>query len=208
MTWDEFKGDWFPAHCAAFTGIRAWLAKISRGDGAPTEAQIVKGWYNVLREVDLEAANAATARMHAGDIEEPKGFDRHPAAIRRACGVQRQRRDTEPRFDADGNQMFSCRDCLDSGYVLCWHPTSMKAMRDGTFGNPYTVYSAYVVCHCPAGNQHDGRREFPRFDCKRHLPIQVATWHEDDRARLAEFVGNMRPAGYERAFDRCKGEEP
>ena len=200
MTWDEFRGDWLPAHCAAFTGVRAWMAKVSRGSDAPTEAQIVKGWYGVLREVDLDAAKAATARMHAGEIEEPKGFDRHPAAIRRACGVSRRQTDTGPHYDADGNQTFACHDCLDTGYVLCWSELSMRAMRDGTFGRPLTVYSMAIVCHCPAGSQHDGRRELPRFDRKRNVPIEVSTWYEGDRARLAEFVEKLRPANYNNAF--------
>lgn len=189
-----------PAHCAAFTGIRAWLAKTTKGADAPSEAQVLKGWYGVLRDVDLEAALAASHRMHSGEIEEPKGFDRHPAAIRRACGVSRRSSSVGLRFDSDGNQTYACPVCQDSGWVYCWSAVSMKAARDGTFGQHFTVYATAVVCHCPAGRTHDRRNEWPRFDPKRMLSILVATWDEDDRERLMEFVGKLRPANYEPAF--------
>ena len=200
MTWDEFDGTWFPEHSAYFTGIRAWLDRTTKGSDAPTHDQIIRGWYGVLRDVDLEAAKAASQRMHAGEIEEPKGFDRHPAAIRRACGVSRRSSLIGPRYDADGNQTYACPNCRDEGWELCWSPTSMRAARDGTLGKVGTIYSEAVVCHCPAGNTHARGKDWPRFDPKKRLPILMGTWHEGDRERLTEFMSKMRPANYEPAF--------
>lgn len=199
MTWDEFRGEWLPAHCAAFTGIRTWLSRTTKGADAPSETQVLKGWYGVLREVDLEAALAASQRMHAGEVEEPKGFDRHPAAIRRACGVSRRSAAVGPRFDADGNQTYACRDCCDEGWIRCWHPVSIKAAREERLGQPGTIYSNAVVCHCPAGNRHDGRREYPRFDRKRCLPL-IDNCDAKDQERLIDFVEGLKPTNYDPAF--------
>src|ERR1035437_4114637 len=110
MTRDEFK-EWFRHHSARFTGIRVWLDKMTKGADAPSEAEVLRAWYGTLCHVDLDAAKKASDAMHAGDgeVEEPTGYDRHPRAIRKACGTaRRQSSDNAPRYDADGNQMFEC----------------------------------------------------------------------------------------------------
>ncbi len=119
MTWDEFDGTWFPAHKAAFTGIQEFFRKQTTGTEAPSYDAVLKGWYLVLRDVDLDVALDATIAMKRGDIEEPVGYDRHPGAIRKAAGVSHQKRQlpwNDKRYDADGNQTFSCLVCMDDGW--------------------------------------------------------------------------------------------
>lgn len=214
MTKDEFR-DWFRYHCARFTGIRSWLAKVTTGVDAPSEAEILRGWYGVLRNVELVAAKNASDLMLGGEVEEPRGFDRHPAAIRRAAGLSQAGSGgsrNRTRYDSDGNQTYSCLVCFDSGHVICWHPTSMKAAKGGSLGNRFTLYSIAVVCSCSAGQEKNHRSGFPVFNSQFWLPLVRAEdgkvvvcdmSNESEQARLSEWMANYEPAkpeNYEAEF--------
>ncbi|MFA5056542.1 MAG: hypothetical protein WC485_00380 [Opitutaceae bacterium] len=180
------------------------MAKLEASHDGPATRNVMKSWYGVLRNVDLAAAKAASHQMHAGEIEEPKGFDRHPAAIRRACGVARRQRDSEtPRYDADGNQMFVCLTCFDDGWVRCWHPASVaEVAANGITAKP--LYAAVFPCKCRAGDVW--ARCFPlspRFDAKMAMPLVGCASDRDNQQRLAEWIAGrepVRPENYEPAF--------
>ena len=198
--------EWFRYHCARFTGIRHWLDKITKGIEAPSEEDVLKAWRGVLREVDLEAAKAASNAMLAGTVEEPKGFDRHPAAIRRACGGRADKREMpgdRMRYDADGNQTFECLTCRDTGWVRCWHPdTVAEIARDG-FVNK-RLYTCVYRCTCHAGDLRFQYRDSPRFDANRALPSNGVLHDREEQQRLLDWLAKrepVRPAHYETLFD-------
>lgn len=195
MTKDDFN-EWLTHHKTCFTGIECWLDKVTSGDKAPTRTQILSTWATILRDVELSEAKRASIKMAAGEIEEPKGFDRHPAAIRKAAGVSRHAAVANaPRYDLDGNQTYACLTCMDDGWVRCWHPQSMAQAKAG---KPIEPYSVAVVCTCAIGQTKDKHRTYPRYDAKRWLRLDG--WHDTDTGRLCEFVDAMRPANYDPAF--------
>lgn len=208
MTPEEFT-EWFAYHTARFTGIRQWLDKSTKGAGSPSVAEIQRGWYGTMRNLDLDNAKAASDRMHAGDIEEPKGYDRHPAAIRRACAGLRKIGVIEPRYDPDGNETFACLTCMDTGMVFIWHPkTVMQVARDGFGTEP--LYSCAVACTCKSGDAKAGRGA-PRYDGQRYckLPVGGVNWQENQDA-LMQWIAThhpTRPANYEPAFDEPSGSQ-
>jgi hypothetical protein len=165
----------------------------------------MRSWHGVLRNVDLAAAKEASHKMHAGEIDEPKGFDRHPAAIRNACGVGRSRDADKPRYDVDGNQTFACLTCMDTGAVLCWHPYTVQSVaRSGQCVMP--MYTCVFPCTCHAGDARE--RAFgktPRFDAKRAFPIGAGGVNSaEEQAGLLEWLRTrepVRPENYEPAFD-------
>lgn len=182
MTKEQFA-QWFAYHSAAFTGIAAWLEKVTKGPESPPRIQVLRAWLRTLEDCDLAEAKAATDAMARGEIEEPKGFDRHPAAIRAACGKSRRQRaksyeiERYENGDPDrGARLYCCPLCQDTGAVLCWHQQNIRDVLDGTFaakrerGKAFRLYEQAVPCDCEAG-----RDRFPkapaRFDPDRALPL-------------------------------------
>ena len=167
--------EWLRYTQECFTGIEPWLSRITKmGENPPTRKGVLHKWFLALQDVSLSAAKDATAKIHRGEIEEPKGFDRLPAAIRKASGVTKkhfERSWDHDRYDADGNQTYSCLTCFDQGWVFCWHPVSMKAVTSGNLGEPFTLYSVVVFCNCEAGRDRGYRQEGSRFDSRFWLPL-------------------------------------
>lgn len=215
MTRDEFQ-KWFRHHCSRFTGIRAWLDKTTRGVGAPDEAEILRAWYGTLCKVELTAAKAASDSMHSGEVDEPKGFDRHPAAIRKAAGTLGGASDgplDRVRYDNDGNRTYGCLVCLDDGWVICWHPVSMKAAKAERLGELFTLYTTAVCCDCSAGQERNRGGNSVTYNPQTWLLLHrtedgkqviecVSEKAEQDR--LVEWMSNYKspqPENHEAAFD-------
>ena len=217
MTWDEFDGTWLPGHIARFTGIRDWLAKVTRGSEAPSYEAILRGWYRVLQDVDLAAAVRASEAMHRGEIEEPKGFDRHPKEIRSAAGIS-SRSSKAPwldvRHDAAGNQTFACLLCQDWGWVECWHPATVAAIaRDGLPKDRLLqpIYACVFRCTCRAGDCRPQIGESPRYNPKLALKLTGDTSSPEEQQRLLDWIAQRTPArpdNYEPAFEEFSGREP
>jgi len=204
MTWDEFRNDWYPEHVACFTGIPAWMAKLEKASDGPATRDVMKRWYGVLRDVELDDAKRASHRMHAGEFDEPKGFDRHPAAIRKACGVSRRNAEAnKPRYDADGNRTYACLLCLDDGLVRCWHPATVAdAAKTGSV--PFPAYSCVLRCTCNAGDQQPQIGQSPRFDSKQALPFSGCVSDRKEQQRLLDWIANrepIRPENFEPDFE-------
>jgi len=208
MTWDEFRQQWYPEHCACFTGIPAWMAKLEKSPDGPATRDILKSWYGVLRDVELREAVRASHRMHSGEIDEPCGFDRHPAAIRNAAGIQREISRPKPIYDADGNQTYACPICFDGGMVHVWHPATVAEIaRRGITDSirNRSLYDCALPCTCKMGDNY--ARSFPRsprYDPKRACIIGIGGVSDrDEQTRLLEWIEThkpFQPANYENAF--------
>lgn len=211
MTKEQFR-EWIAHHQAAFPGIASWLAKIDKAADSPTDlrsAAILGSWFRVLADVELIDAKAATDAMAKGDIDEPRSYDGHAKAVRKAGKTRtfdrgRQQQRSGPQY-IGGEQVFRCGDCLDSGMILVWHQRSMQAVRDGTFGGRLTRYSCGVKCTCPAGEKW--RHIEHAFDPKLMVPCDYHPSPEDHEA-LRQFVGRenagreWNPDGYGRSKER------
>jgi hypothetical protein len=207
MTWDEFRKDWYTEHCACFTGIPAWMAKLEKTSEGPAARDVVKRWYGVLRDIDLSAAKKASHMMHAGEIEEPRGYDRHPAAIRNAAkSISPNGSSYRPRSTADGQPTFSCLRCEDIGLVFCWHPAFVAKIAKKGFEPNAHYDDCAMPCTCAAGDV--AAKNFPtatRYDPKRAMLLGIGgTKSETEREKLLEWLANREPLvpeNYESAFD-------
>ena len=177
MTRTQFDS-WLAYHRAAFTGLSAWIAKLPEPgrerEGEPHRVAVLAVWYAVLRDLDEADCRAATDRMAAGQVEEPKGYDRHKTVIAqeaRRLASERTRRGpaagTQPRWSA-GEPTYECAECLDGGVVPIWHPASIEAacrrldgQDRGCLGEPFTLYEAAARCTCRAGTAY---RHLPAYD--------------------------------------------
>ena len=178
MTNDEFQS-WYKHHVTLFTGVGSWLAKFPKHatDTSPSQREVLHAWYQQLRRLDLADAMAASDTMaNKPESELPRGFDRHPQRVRELV-VGRPRPEPPRRHDG----AVRCRDCGDSGYVLCWHPTAIHAYLEGRLGvvvvqrlgnrivrttkHPEDHYTGNgrccVRCRCDAGY---GRGDGPEYD--------------------------------------------
>ena len=175
---------WWDYHSDAFGNLAEWFAKRPE-KGRRTMAQ----WGRTLSRVSLDDAKAATDAMHAGDLEEPRGFDRHPAAIRRAAVKMRTARARERdrrRSFVDGEEVFRCPQCQDDGRLIVWHYVAMAAAdprTSETFGDRGTVASMLVACDCDAGGDHD---YIPKYDPAKFL---IGDWgNPESEAELLRWM--------------------
>lgn len=197
MTRDEFFG-WFEHHTACFPGVETWLDKVtSAGDNPPLRSKVLAVWGSILAEVDLDAAKRASLRMAAGEIEEPKGYDRHPGAIRKECGISRRDRDRQRPWEreryVDGQRVYCCATCRDTGLVRVWSAESMAAAKGGTLGEPLTLYAAYCACTCAAGdwrwrNGGSDNEKLARFNAERWLPCGMVLSEQAEQDRLHDWL--------------------
>jgi hypothetical protein len=194
MTQDEYL-DWFRHHLAAFPGLGGWLAKVTSAaeDGMkPTRKQIMERWYRALERIPLAKAKAATDAMLAGDLDEPRSFDRHPAAIRAWANGHADRAVKSRHVAPDGRETFACLDCLDTGLVTVWHSTAIQAARKGTLGEPRTLYTCAMPCRCKGGDLF--AKVLPksgRFNPERVVAVRRFTPLRDQVEELAERVAIM-----------------
>lgn len=206
MTRNEFEA-WLAYHRAAFTGLSAWIAKLPEPgrerQGEPHRLAVLAVWYAVLRDCELADARAATDRMAAGQVEEPKGWDRHKTTIaqeaRRLAAERNRHRaagaGTQPRY-AEGEPTYRCLKCLDSGIIPIWHPESVTAAcatldgaERGQLGQPFTLYEAAARCSCTAGNEHP---ILPEFDANAFCRIDLTESREARKESLLTWAEEHR----------------
>jgi hypothetical protein len=197
MTRDEFDL-WWDHHANNFAGLRGWLARNVPGEKA---MEFYDAWASILARTELADAKAASDAMARGDEERPQSNDSHPAAIvriARRIRADRERSRPRPHY-ADGEETVRCRRCGDDGVVLVWDEPAMKAVRDGTLGARGTLLSCVRRCNCEASEKWRWMKAV--YDPSRQCPIGVKGISDaEEQAKLMEFVGGMRPAGYHDEF--------
>lgn len=199
MTKEEFAR-WLTLHRAAFPGLSAWLARIPDAidapEGEPSRRDVLRIWFHVLEPCEYEDCKLATEAMAAGKIEEPRGWDRHKAAIRREA----DRRDRERRRQAvplprrvDGEPAFACPQCRDDGSILVYHPeTYARAMGEG-LADTDPIYRAVTRCPCAAGERWSWMLTYsPDRFCRATIGLakpeqidELIEWCEQDREARA-----------------------
>ena len=154
MNQDEFIS-WADYHGKLFSGFAKWYAEQDR--------EAVKAWERGLERLSLDAAKQASEEMLHGDLEEPRGYTKHLQSIRRrAYEIDRDNRPAEqgPQF-IDGQRVYSCRLCNDSGIVYIYHPMTVEAVMNGTFDDDTIIRFCDAGCTC--GQLNRFRLKLPRF---------------------------------------------
>jgi hypothetical protein len=185
--------DWIRYHSDAFPSVGDWIGK---------HPETVKFWGKAFDGVDLRDAKAATDEMAAGKLDEPKGYSSHPRVISKRARELGSARSSGLRV-VDGQRVFGCHLCQDSGYVPVVDPVHY---RKGTFRE------CYVLCTCGMGDQRaharpigGGKiRETPRYDKSQMLAMDLEIPQSELKQDFERWLGGGRVASlsaYEPAFD-------
>lgn len=189
--------DWLKRHRAAFPSLDGDLERAAKGGTSVTE--ILRIWFAVLRDVSLADAIDATLRLARGDDEPPRRVDDHArvvrAVARRASGERLRFKKREPRI-INGQYVYDCHLCSDTGMRTVWHSLAVAAMYEGKYveaGNRgCTELTAVVACGCERGQAmmvrgDNGKLEpMQRFDSSRHLDYDP---HDRERVqKLHDFA--------------------
>jgi hypothetical protein len=194
MTDSEFA-QWLVIHKQAFPGVGPWLQK---------NHTTVGHWQAALEDVDFDAAEQATAEMLRGDIDSPRGYSDHVRAVRQRAKEIRYASCEERRPSRiDGQAVFACSLCLDSGFVLVLDPEQGgQALLDWARGDRSTPHpsakTAVVACSCEIGGEEQQRlrsrrepqhhlppREIDRYDERRHFRCDFQ-WANTDSVVMKE----------------------
>jgi len=154
MNKPEFD-DWLAYHCAAFPGVSDWIRKNTPAD-ATEEAKPAVHWRRALHDVEILDAKRATDAMLAGELEEPRGYSSHPRVIRRWCrdyAYGQRRQTTSIPTRAEGEEVYSCHQCQDSGTIPIVHPYTIQQVRRGVEFGEVRWYSCRVACECERGEK-------------------------------------------------------
>lgn len=195
MTHDEVR-QWAKHHRTCYPGFATWFGKFpstATRDDDVTKADMVTHWRRQLEPFEFADAIEATDAMVRGDIEEPRGYDRHLTAVITFCRLKQRarKRDERPAF-LDGEQLITCQICQDQGRVIVWSLKSMRAARDGNLGSRGTLYSSAVACTCETGD--DFARSMIRYNenIMRIAPFGPDRMADEEFQRdLIEFVEGL-----------------
>lgn len=197
---------WYAIHRASYPGLDTWLAGLSDRRPPIDPQDTLRAWRGVLKHVSFAGAKAATEAMLSGDLEEPRGFERHPGAIRRYAqefdgrtgGGRANRRGPMGGKIVGGEVVYDCPRCEDSGMRTVWHSQTVQAVRDQA--EKVICYSAAVGCECDRGKRltaktpllgtFDAARDFLRADYPDLERLRAAVMERDsDPATVAARFG-------------------
>lgn len=161
-------------HQAAFTGIGPWMARLdeSPDEYAPSRKDVLAAWLKALGFVTLADAKLATDDMHSGREDAPAYFDHHPRCVAAIAAKRRRSRGSGTPKRINGQDTYRCLVCRDSGFVTCWHPVSLTALRADGDG-PWLTCA--VRCTCAMGDDRKAASDF-HYDAAKWLridPIQI-----------------------------------
>jgi len=191
MTRDDFK-EWFSYHAARFPGVRTWMAKQESNGTNPND--ILDAWEIRLRFTDLRDAKKASDAMFEDAALTPSYYEKHAPTV----AMIAQKYAAKPTY-IDGQRTALCGDCGDDGYVLCWHPESIKAARKGELKR----LTMAVCCHCDTG---ESRKEginkrhpetVPHYDPQKWRMIRGPITPEEE----TEFMEWARTLGMQQAYE-------
>ena len=168
MKIDEFS-EWLDYHAAGFTGLKPWLRKMPADDRDGVRDR----WQKVLAYVDIDDARAASDEMFES-ADQPRSFDKHPSAIRAIAAKRSSTRtsgDDRPRY-IDGEEVFRCLDCKDTGSRTIWHRKTVKVVRAGKAIARGFYYTAACACLCEAGKKWKWLKP---FDELHDVPVDLLT---------------------------------
>jgi hypothetical protein len=144
MEREEFN-DWLTKHQKAYPALGDWFATL------PDTKGTLQIWFDVMKELTKENAIEATMRMIRGVEpivkytnwhDTPRFVVEHSQCVKRESGGSKFviRR-------VDGEPVYACVRCFDSGVVEVYHGREVHQIRKGQFGGKL-VHSAARACGC------------------------------------------------------------
>lgn len=207
--------EWLGFHFSRFTGCASWLQKFPsspRFEGDPTQKSVVDGWREVLSRVELKHCKTATQLLAIGEEDFPeRGFDCHARTVRAIAaklgGDERSQQKPKWRLGPDGEELFDCGICRDTGFVILWHDAALRFFRKEFSEQPPEAWHDWksderwkgyrkrgrvyetctAICTCQIGMQK--RSSIQRYDDSRH----VLFGDGDPRKAMDDF--HETPAG-------------
>lgn len=119
-----------------------------------------------------------------------------------------------PPVDERDARRVHCPVCLDDGVIRVWHPKSVDAARKivaegGALDSLRVLYSAVAACTCQRGDvfysrpTKDGTRiAMARYSETNHCRLDGQPSSAAEKAKLATWIENWRPANYTPSFDQ------
>lgn len=222
MNAQEFR-IWYGFHIARFPSVDSWLKRIpkektTQDPSVLTRTQVIEAWQEILKDVSLDHAKAATRAMADGSLEIPRPWDRIPYAIRGHS--KRIVRQNTKRTTLSPHKPI-CAICGDSGVVTVWDDNSVAAMKAGTFDD--TTQKTWkdgsfeevtrtvsvvkrgfwgVACNCGRGDHLLGTADRRAWTTRKYTPgvdvVCMGIEHQDSIDRLRALYGGgqkLKPAG-------------
>lgn len=221
MNSNEFR-DWMNYHIAAFPNVGAWF---NDKDQVPDPRQTQQHWYNALRFVALDAAKKATDEMSANEDLIPQGRADHARRIKRiAAEIASQEYNERKHQKVDGEEVFSCNLCQDTGFVSVYSTVTMEDAAKGyplqwpvdsngkrrpapdrEIPHPIRVRPMGVTCTCDQGEmlaiKRPGPDPFkpPRMYDESCMMLMTRPVEEMTQQRATELLANYnpRPSNYD-----------
>ncbi len=145
MTRSEFD-EWLVYHIGAFGPS---LKKHVSQEGEDT----LQHWFRAVKNLTLAEAKASTDIMHDDEDSRPRGWSLHPARVKRLAlnvsTAQTRGYSTTQKF-VDGELVYDCWKCQDTGRLTVYHSQSHQLMRqEGKYFDNTTA----VACKCHHGDE-------------------------------------------------------
>lgn len=199
MTRDEFQ-KWLDFHHASFPECNTWMLRQKRfPDDTQQPLDIKDAWREALSDCSLEHCKQATRLLLNGEDEFPTpGFSCHPRTVRRIA--KRLANETVKAAEAprvvDGERVYNCALCLDTGLATIWHFSALKFFAREFVNDPpkalslanYDVFSADVP---PRPSSNPGRifddicRLWKNQKWEGNPPSHIEGWRLDARWQIA-----------------------
>lgn len=193
----DFK-DWHAYHQSLFPSVTGWMSKLPQvtgPNGEPSQQAITAAWARILSDVDLKFAKQASDLLAKGQEEfHDRSFDCHPRTVRtiamKLAGTQRRAQAAQQR-SLDGEELFDCGFCRDTGIVEVYVPKFLEwavdafadvppppagqrlswqrhpLLKERPTGLPF---SCAIACTCSRGGpKQKGLRGYV-FNAERHIP--------------------------------------
>jgi hypothetical protein len=172
--------EWFEYHLCVFDKLRDYF------EADPNRKVI---WARTLRKVTLRGAKLATEDMLANS---PPYWTQHVSRIIEFAKTHNGLEVPARKRKIDGQTVYQCAACLDSGHLLVFTPDAMEAMRGGHFGWREAHLVGNVACSCHWGQRISDGQKMVTYDPKK----MVAAVCGNDKAAvaaLAAFFGVPTP---------------
>lgn len=206
----DFK-DWHAYHQSLFPSVTVWMGKmpeVTGPNGEPSQQAITAAWARILSDVDLKFAKQASDMLAKGQKEFfDRSFDCHPRTVRHIALelAGAKRRSDKAQKTIDGEEIYDCGYCRDTGIVEVYVPKFLEwacdAFQPGESARPGErlawqrdprlkerpagiPFSCSIACTCARGGpKQKGMRGYV-FVPERHIVYDpFAFWPALERMR-------------------------
>ena len=152
--------------------------------------------------------------MAFGELDEPRGYSKHLAAIRRRARDLDFTTEKRSPTRIDGERTYDCGICPeDSGLVTIYHPRTVAAVMAGK--TPDVLQTCVCACSCANGGSKAESLRLPRYSVSEAyrtrdagkiidaVMVSASTWltRDDQLAEIEsgveEFQGRNRVAAFD-----------